>query len=147
MTSRLARLAAVFGVLAFVLVAVGTGGYSSVTADRGVSIGVADDAEAFLGVEREVVTDTENSTEISLAVTNRLSTEIRVEITHRSTGNGPPVEIDPSAFELGAGETRDVRMAIDCRSTASAGDVELDIDAVGDAVEIELQRAVDARCG
>ena len=145
MTSRLARLAIAFGALAVVLVAVGTGGYSSATADRAVSIDVADDAEAFLGLERDVVTDTGNSTEISLTVTNRLSTEIRVDIDHRST-DGSAVAVDPAGFDLEPGETRDVRVEIDCTST-DADDVELSIRAVGDRVEIELERAVDARCG
>ncbi|MFO7927778.1 hypothetical protein [Natronomonas sp.] len=146
MTSRLGRVAVVFGALAFVLVAVGTGAYSSTTADRGVSIDVVDDAEAFFGLEREVVVDTENSTNVSLTVTNRLSTAVDVEIVHRSTENGPPADIDPAEFELEPGETRAVRVAIDCRSTASTDDVELNIYGVGNTAEIELERAIDARC-
>lgn len=145
MTPWFGRLAVALGALAFVLVAVGTGGYSSMAADRAVSIDVVDDDEAFLGVERAVVTDTENSTVVSLAVTNRLSTDVTVDIDHR-TGGGSAVGVRPETFELSVGETRDVEVSIDCTATA-AGEIELEIYAVGDRVELGLMRAVDARCG
>lgn len=146
MTSRFGQLAVVFGALAVLLAVSGTAGYSSAAADRTVSIDVTEDAEAFLGVERDVVNETENSTDVSLTVTNRLSTTVALDIDHRHTENGSAIDTDPNTVEdLGPGERRDVSLSIDCAST-DAEEVELDVHVVGDGIEVDIERAVETRC-
>jgi hypothetical protein len=96
----------------------GVGGVSSVAADRGVTVAVVDDAEAYLGIEfGPVDNDTRN-----LTVYNRVSTgslEVTVNGTARTAAPGDPAEF-----------------AIACGS-------EVEIVAVGSAVRVEATRAVD----
>lgn len=147
MTSRLGQLAVVFGALAVLLAVSGTAGYSSATADRTVSVDVTNDAAAFLGVERNVVNETENSTNVTLTVINRLSTTVDLDVDHRLTESGSAIDTNPNSVEgLRPGERRDVSLSIDCTST-DAEEIELDVHVVGDGIEVDLERSVETRCG
>ena len=50
----------------------GTAGFSSVTADRGVTVSVADDDAAFLGIDREATNVSDGRTDLVVGLTNRL---------------------------------------------------------------------------
>jgi hypothetical protein len=60
------RLAIVGFVAAAALLATGTGGFSAMTADRGVEVAVVDDSEAFIGYESSCA-----GGDLSVTVTNR----------------------------------------------------------------------------
>lgn len=79
MTVERGRLLAVAAALA-VAATVGSGGFTSVAADRGVSVAVADDGEAFLGVDtRDLSVDNGNHHVTLIDLTNRFPGEPTVE--------------------------------------------------------------------
>jgi hypothetical protein len=61
------RIAMVGLVVAAALLAVGTGGFSAMAADRGVEVTVVDDSEAFVGYEASC----DDDGDLSVTVTNR----------------------------------------------------------------------------
>lgn len=169
MTSRLRYASVALAVLAVTLVAVGTGGYSAVTADRSISVTVADDSTAVLGLERDLVAGTNNSTASSVTVTNRLVTDVTVQVDPEPIGDDrPSLDVDPGSFTLAPGDDREVRVSMACpgpnaTSMDEAGaddagnetvddgssdleDVDLDVHARGSNVEIELTRSVTVGC-
>lgn len=66
------RLAVVGFVVAAALLAVGTGGFSAMAADRGVDVAVVGDSEAFVGYEASCADDGD----LSVTVTNRFDREV-----------------------------------------------------------------------
>lgn len=168
--SAMSRVSLALAILAVVLVAAGTSSYSVATADRAVSIDVVDDSAAELGLERDLVVDTDSAS-TSVTVANRLATDVTVEIEHEPIGDDrPSLDVDPDSFSLAPGDDREVRVSMACpepnttsvddaetddtdtgTETESNGsvdleDVELDIHARGSNVEIELTRSVTVGC-
>jgi hypothetical protein len=95
---------------------------SSVSADRGVSVAVADDGDAYLGVEFGAA---ENGT-ATLTVTNRVSTET-LDVT---VEDGDTTELQT----LGPGEFAEFDV--------TCGE-EVHVSAVGPTTEIDATRSVD----
>jgi uncharacterized cupredoxin-like copper-binding protein len=50
----------------------GTAGFSSVSVDRGITVSVADDDAAFLGIDREATNVSDGRTDLVVGLTNRL---------------------------------------------------------------------------
>jgi hypothetical protein len=112
----------VLGALALVALSAvsGVGSVSSTTADRGVSVAVADDGEAYLGIEFGAVVD--NGTQQELVVSNHVSTGDLTVTVDGTPGIAAPG--DPAEF------------IVPCDST-------VDITAVDSGVRIEATRSVD----
>jgi hypothetical protein len=102
--TRLRRLAVVLAALAVVGVTVPTGGFTSASAERGVSVDVVPDDEAFLGVEVKEVGGSDDRKAISFVgfctdtETDRVGAEANVtkykqEVTPRT----PPTRRSPSS--------------------------------------------------
>ncbi|AUV83765.1 hypothetical protein C2R22_20685 [Salinigranum rubrum] len=99
----------------------GVGSVSSVSADRDISVAVADDSEAYLGIEFGAV---ENGT-ATLTVTNRISTEA-LDVTVEDGDTTELQTLGPgefAAFDVACGE-------------------EAHVSAVGPTTEIDATRSV-----
>jgi hypothetical protein len=111
------RLAIVGIVVATALLAVGTGGFSAMAADRGVEVAVVGDSEAFVGYDSSCAADGD----LSVTVTNRFDREvdkgsITVDGVTKEVGSLPPggdstVEFQSDEFEPGDPVTVDVSSA------------------------------------
>ena len=96
----------VLGALALVALSAvsGVGSVSSTTADRGVSVAVADDGEAYLGIEFGAVVD--NGTQQELVVSNHVSTGDLTVTVDGTPGIAAPG--DPAEFTVPCGSTVDI---------------------------------------
>lgn len=122
----------VAGVVAALVAVSGSAGFTSTAADRGVEVAVVDDDEAFLGVERTTVNETDGTANLSVTVTNRFpagTTLDTVEVavdgnteTRTNVGTGVAVTVE---FD-----------SVDC-------DESLTVNAYGTGVEVSLDRPVD----
>lgn len=65
------HLALILALLTALTLVTSTGGYSSVTAGRGVDVAVAPDEAAFIGFEQTTDTVTNGTTNVTVSVTNR----------------------------------------------------------------------------
>jgi len=162
--TRLRRLAVVLAALAVVGTTVPTGGVTSVSAERGVSVDVVPDEEAFLGVTKHNQTvdpglngDQGNSTFRSqvtlLTVTNRFPSDLTVEVSVDDAGAPPPkvksLEEDDRSFELPTGHADHVKANVVCGG--GGGPTESDVFAVeivasSPGVTVELTRQVRIGC-
>jgi hypothetical protein len=151
--------------LAAVCLVTTTGAFSSTTADRSVSVSVADDEDAYLGieiddpvvVERESTGGTNNTTENGtnaadewsedmtlLTFTDDFGTSLDVDVSVAESGE-PSVDLATGTVSLASGETAAVEATVTCRGDNSR-DVTLDVTATGDGVVVDLTRAVEIRC-
>ncbi|MFB6161154.1 MAG: hypothetical protein ABEJ61_08260 [Haloferacaceae archaeon] len=131
---RLLLAATVAVVLAFVT---STGAVSTVTMDRGVEVAVADDPNAYLGVERAVTGVGDGTANLSVTVTNRFpsgadlaTVEVTVDGTTADLARGDP---------LAPGES-----ATHAFRSVGCGD-RIAVEAFGDGVRVRLYRSVT--CG
>ena len=142
----------------------GSGAFSSATAERDVSVGVVPDDEALVGYEvREdveqddsdsgfpelVVTAGENEERTLVTVRNRLGENTPIEITDVEVTtqsdeepNVVDVEWDEGAF--GPGEPANVRGSIDCEQ-AGSDVVELTVTVEGKGINASLFGHTDTR--
>jgi hypothetical protein len=81
----------------------GTAGFSGATVERGVSVTVADDDEAFLGIDREATNVSEGRTDLDVDLTNRLPGVADLVVTVSVVGDEPEGGDDDS----GGGESND----------------------------------------
>lgn len=154
------RRAAYAGVaIAALLLVSTTGGFTSVGADRGLSIAVADDDEAFVGIDMADQTlDNGNHDEVRLAVlTNRLSsplTDVAVQVTGTSASQSPKL-VPQGNSDVVAPGTLDVsesgEVTADIRCDAAGGGAhaetwDLRIEANGEGVTVDLPRQVTVAC-
>lgn len=96
----------------------GSMGFSSVAADRGVSVAVADDDSALVGYDSEDLTVTDGERVDLVTVENRLASGASVANVSAASSNP---EIRVSDFEtptLGTGDVGAVRAAVDCEPGA-----------------------------
>ncbi|QSG10155.1 hypothetical protein [Halapricum desulfuricans] len=110
-----------------VLLILGTGGFSAMSADRGVSVSVAGDEEAYVGYADEC--DGEG---FEITITNRFDSDVTVTVTVDDTER----ELDP----LGSGE--DVTTSF--ISVESEDPVTVTVE--GDGISAELDRSVPTEC-
>lgn len=127
----------------------GSGAFSSVEADRNVTVAVVPDEEALLGYEvREdgqsdgngatsglpeiVVPAGETEERTLVTITNRTTEAVKiasVEVTTHSHGGPDVIDLDWDEHPFGSGEAADIRGTIECDEEGS--------DVVALAVEIE----------
>jgi hypothetical protein len=111
------RLAIVGFVAAAALLAVGTGGFSAMAADRGVEVAVVDDSEAFVGYDPTC----DDDGDLSVTVTNRFDRAVdggsvtvdgvTGQVGSLSSGGDSTVEFDSGEFEPGDPVTVEVSSA------------------------------------
>ncbi|MDG5776948.1 hypothetical protein QA599_10875 [Haloarculaceae archaeon H-GB1-1] len=135
-----------------VLVVTSTGGYGSVTANREVSVGIAPDDEALLGIETAspTLTPGRNRDVTLLKVQNHFQSPVEtLQVTVTDETTGPP-KISPdgdvsAATSLGPGASTAVEADVVCRP-GSSGRVVVSLDATGTDFEVSLRRTVQISC-
>lgn len=126
-------LAVVAGMLLVVGTTVGTGGFSAVSADRGVDVTVADDDHAYFGVDRSPSGTANGTTNLTVTVANRFGTSTVLEsVTLTATLDGTTKRLSA----ISAGESKEATL----RNVSCDGYVA--IRATGDSVDISLSREV-----
>jgi len=126
----LRKLALVTLVVAVILVIPATGGFSSVSADRGMKVSIAPDGSAYLGFEQETSNINENTSSADLNVTiiNRLGSGLTVTVDSGSGGE--------HTKSLGPGESEEYTFFdVQCGST-------IYVEASGSGVTVEFERKV-----
>ena len=105
------------------LLILGTGGFSAMSADRGVSVTVAGDEEAYLGYS-----DTCENGTLEITLTNQFDEELTdVSITVAK-------EEEPLS-DLGPGDSETVEFNV-----SESGGHDVTVDASGSGVSVELDR-------
>ena len=132
--TRRRRLLLVAALLASVVVVTTTGGFSSATAERGVHVNVAEDANAYLGVE-QAPSGTENgTTNLEVTVANHFPAGTALTAVE-VTANGTTVDFaERDAVEPGDKRTYTF--------TAVPCDGRLTVEAQGEGVAVGLNRTV-----
>lgn len=126
----------------------GTGAFSSVIGDRGLSVGTTGDETALLGIESKNPSGQDGDVVDLLSLTNHTSTAFTdVTVFMQSTGN-PAVGftgIDtPLTIEPGTTET--VQGTLSCERPVSDVAVKLEIAVSGTGVAITAMRSVRVSC-
>lgn len=136
-----------FAVLGILFLVAGTGGFSAMTADRGVDVSVVDDEHAYVGIE--TVGD-ELSAEDRihlLTITNQFATVMdELDVT---VADGTDV-IDADTVELGSrtvGVGEGTTATAECTATERTGVVDLDIEGGAGGASFDLTRTVEVDCG
>ena len=119
-------------VLLAVTLAAPTGGVSSSSMDRGVRVSVVADDEAYLGFAQTATNTTEGTTDLEVAVTNRLPSALA---TAAVTVDGVTTDVAGGSLASGASATATFT-GVDCGAPIT-------VDASGDSVAIRLNRTVD----
>lgn len=144
MHSRHRRTIVLFAfVLAATALLVGTGGYSSVSADRGVHIVVADDAEAFLGLKVLQTNGDVNEPFALLGLSDQFGSGTEIDVDRvEIVSTDAPVEITATPDVL-PGTVR-----VECVDTTGgeAVDVEVRIEVSGDGVSVEKTKTMSVTC-
>ena len=142
----------------------GSGAFSSTTADRSVRVDVVPDDQALVGYEvnEDVTRDEsesgfpellatagENEVRTVATVTNRLSGNaaieiVDVEVTTRSNGEPDVVNVEWDEGPFGPGETADIRGRIACEE-AGSDVVELTVTVESTDVTVNLSGDTDTR--
>lgn len=163
MTRR--RVSLALALLAVALLAVGTGGFSSSAADRGLEIAVVDDERAFLGVDvggdGETVRldngNRDNRNVTLLALENRVGdstlrvADLTVEArdADRRLTSGRPPHVRDASVQPGTDPTekRIVAGTVVCASNQeNRMAVEVGLTAYADGFAVELTRTVWVEC-
>ncbi|SEW18110.1 hypothetical protein [Halobacterium jilantaiense] len=128
----------------------GSMGFSSVAADRGVSVAVADDDNALVGYHTEDLEKVEDGRFTLVAVENQLASDANVTDVTVGT-NDDAVEVNNvSEPFVGTGQTSKVRADVDCQPGGSATlTVSVTVEAEGVTAEISgdtATRTFDVTC-
>lgn len=130
-------------IVASLLLVSGTLGFTSTTADRGVSVNVANDENAFVGYESEDKTDVNpNTSQISvISVENRFEQSINVTDVELSSDN-EKISLSPESREelpenIETGDTGEVEAAVDCTPSEEA-EVSVTVTVSGDSIDVVL---------
>ena len=143
------RIAVVLFALALLVTVSGTGAYSAASTDRGLTVDVVDDDEAYVGFESTTVyaTNTTNqTTTVTLAtVTNRFSSP--VELTDVDVDAHPTLEIGliEDSGTIGSGESLAIRAEIRCGETLISSDVAVSVSLEGEDVAAALDGDTETR--
>jgi hypothetical protein len=120
--------------VAVLAVTVGTGGYTTTSAERGVNVAVADDEHAMIGVEQTVATGN-GTTELRVTVTNQFPSRVALSAASVRVG-GRTVGLTASGT-LGPGEAATATFEnVTCGETIA-------IAAEGNGADVRLTRSVD----
>ena len=146
-------------VLAAALLAVtlvsGTGGFSSAAAERSVDVAVAEDDEAFVGVETGDIGRC-GGNQVALTVTNRFHTDLHtVEARVVDDSSDIRAEVMETPHHLGSGEDGDVVVRVTPATPADEdagngdavdGTIHVHLTVEGDGTTVELTRPVPVEC-
>jgi uncharacterized membrane protein len=149
-----------YGVLVVLAISllVGTGGFSSAAADRGVDVTVVDDDSAFLGITLESpVLDNGRHDETQLAsVQNRFGVPLTdLEVTVDGDDPQSPKLLPQSTPDvdvpdsIAPGESGTIEADIQCSNAGGDGpteDWQLHISATSDVATVDLTRTVTVEC-
>ncbi|AUX08760.1 hypothetical protein AArcSl_1125 [Halalkaliarchaeum desulfuricum] len=145
--SPLTRLSVLFAVLGILLLVAGTGGFSAMTADRGVDVSVVPDDEAYVGIEKVGDQVYEDDRIHLLTITNQFASEMD-ELSVTVDGESDVIVtglVKPGETSLSPGERTNV--TAECTRTTERGSVELDITGEAGAASFDITREIDVDCG
>jgi len=115
----------------------GTGGFSSVSADRGIDIAVTDDEQAFLAFSQNTTDTTNGTTAVDVTVGNQYPAGTALS-TVTVTINGTAVDLAENG-QLSTGASRTYTFeSVACDET-------IEIEAAGSGVEVSFNRSVSCR--
>ena len=145
------RWAAIAGIVVAMAVAgPQTGAFSSMSADRGVAVSVAEDENALLAIEQPPVSVTGNGTSnVSLLqVTNRFTTPVslRWNVTDGSPNTGPAVHGATGPEMLDSGASGPLCAAVDCGNATGVERATVTVRASSDDVSVVANRTVAVNC-
>ena len=135
--SRHRNLVLLVGVVVAVSLTFGTSSVSSVSADRGIEVAVADDHEAFLAFEQRATAPANRTTPLTVTVGNQYPsgttlTSVTVSLTGSTAESSEPVRLE-------AGTQHTWRFdAVSCHETLS-------VEAEGPGVSAAFERPVSCR--
>ena len=144
-TSTARALSVALAVVAAAGLIFGTGGFTAMSADRGVNVNVAGDDDAYLGYELTTETTTgNNSSTVTAEATyrNGFDGDLTLEVTVVVDGN----EVDTETRTLDPGSETVISVTRSC----SAGEtVDIAFEAAGDGpgVSVSMDRAHSVSCG
>jgi hypothetical protein len=143
------RIAVVLFALAVLLTVSGTGAYSATSADRGLTVDVVDDDEAYVGYEPgeiyAVNTTNHTTTETLVTVTNRFSSP--VELTDVDVDAHPAlmIRVIEDSATIESGDSVDLPAGIECDEEIISSDVEVSVSVDGDDVPATLDGEPETR--
>lgn len=148
---RRRRLAVLVGLALAVTSAVsGTGSFSATAADRSMEVRVAEDENAYLGLDYDdtVTVDANETTVTLVAVTNRFSTVLSVdaELTEGDPDQPPAIESVDGPGDLDSGDTGTLSATVRCDNATASESVAVALDATGGQVRVALQRELTVAC-
>lgn len=128
---------------------ISSGGFSSVSADRAVTVETVGDDNAYMSLtypEEPVQVDAGDSAEL-VTVANQFSESVSFEIADIETDGDIDATLDSQPGEVGVGAEETVMVTLSCKTNSSpaTGSVEFDVTADGDGVyaETTMKRSVD----
>ena len=141
--------------LSAVLLAVGTGGLSATSIERGAEVSVVNDENAYLGLNahEQTLTYGQTSAETShsdvslLTVENQFGTEA-ISLTITDVSDGVPHVTEPSPIlerNLGPGEETTVRAPVVC-SASGDGTLDLRVEASTGSARVEKTKSIPITC-
>lgn len=134
--------------LAALALATGTFGFTGVEADRGIAVAVADDDEAFVGLDSGALDRCGRQQFVTVA--NRFATPVEVSVTLVEATNVRVEEVMPPDDPLQPGEraTTDIRLQPDREATTDGdgGTLTVRVETVGDGVRSVLTRTYPVQC-
>ena len=125
-----------------------TGAFSSVTGDRGFSVGTADDDAALLGIERQDPEGNDGDSVALFTLKNRFDEPLTVDrVTVVSSGALGITRDDLTVpnWTLAPGQESDIEATLSCGSSAT-DDVELAVEISTDGESVELVRSTTVSC-
>lgn len=128
--------------------AVGAGGFTSAESDRGVSVEVVGDEDAYLALEYANGTvDTTVDETVALAVvtaTNQFTEDVDVTVDYRvdaPAGVSASISDGSNTADLGVGEMTEVSTTVTCDQAGQHEvTIEFDASATGDGVSADTSR-------
>jgi hypothetical protein len=112
----------------------GTGGVSSVTADRAIDIAVVDDQHGYLGFEQQTTATTNGTTTLNVTIQNQYPSETDLKTVAVSVDGTTVDVVEDGRFEPGHRRAQTF-------DSVGCGD-SIVIDAVGGGVTMHLERTV-----
>lgn len=137
------RLAFVLAATAVVLLVMGTGGFSAVTAERGVDARVVSDDRAYLGIEKENPEGIVYGEPVTiLELTDRFADDVALtELDVQS----PVVELETST-PTDVGESSPLAVEVRCVDVSTSYTVDVTMVVEGSATTAQVTRAVSVTC-
>ncbi|EMA60050.1 hypothetical protein [Halorubrum kocurii] len=151
MTGALRALAVGLFAVGLVVALVGTGGFTSATADRGVAVATVEDDRAYVGYDSpdDLAVDTDgdavNGSDVNgsdpvalVAVTNRFDIEVavtEVSIAEKPDDLNVTVRSPPSAVSPGESGSEAVVAELECEDTFEAEPLSVTVRLRGEDVE------------